>query len=216
MAQLKNQPLPKSNPDLIDEVKSMAAKTVDIDLIVGLGNPGSKYEQTRHNAGFWFVEEIARLKGAHFRPEAKFSGDVCKVVLEGKEIWLLKPGTFMNLSGQSVNKLASFYKIPKDNILVAHDELDLDPGTVRLKTGGGHGGHNGLRDIINHFGKEFQRLRIGIGHPGSRDDVVDFVLHRPSKDEQIAIENALDDALKVLPLLAESSWEKAVNRLHSK
>jgi len=194
----------------------MAAKTVDIDLIVGLGNPGSKYEQTRHNAGFWFVEQIARLKGAHFRPEAKFSGDVCKVVLEGRDIWLLKPNTFMNLSGQSVNKLASFYKIPKDNILVAHDELDLDPGTVRLKTGGGHGGHNGLRDIINHLGKEFQRLRIGIGHPGSRDDVVDYVLHRASKDEQIGIDNALDDALRVLPLLAEGSWEKAVNRLHSK
>ena len=194
----------------------MTAKTVDIDLIVGLGNPGSKYEQTRHNAGFWLVEEIARLKGAHFRPEAKFSGDVCKVVLEGREIWLLKPNTFMNLSGQSVNKLASFYKIPKDNILVAHDELDLDPGVARLKTGGGHGGHNGLRDIINHFGKEFQRLRIGIGHPGNRDDVVDYVLHRASKDEQIDIDNAIDDALRVLPLLAEGSWEKAMHRLHSK
>ena len=195
----------------------MAAKTVDIDLIVGLGNPGSKYEQTRHNAGFWFVEEIARLKGAHFRPETKFSADVCKVVLEGRDIWLLKPNTFMNLSGQAVGKLANFYKIPKDNILVAHDELDLDPGTIRLKTGGGHGGHNGLRDIISHLGgKEFQRLRIGVGHPGHRDDVVDYVLHRPSKDEQIDIENALDDAIRVLPLLAEGSWEKAVNRLHSK
>jgi len=195
----------------------MAAKTVDIDLIVGLGNPGSKYEQTRHNAGFWFVEEIARLKGAHFRPETKFSGDVCKVVLEGRDVWLLKPNTFMNLSGQAVGKLANFYKIPKDNILVAHDELDLDSGTIRLKTGGGHGGHNGLRDIISHLGgKEFQRLRIGVGHPGNRDDVVDYVLHRPSKDEQIDIENALDDALRVLPLLAEGSWEKAVNRLHSK
>jgi len=195
----------------------MTGKTVDIDLIVGLGNPGSKYEQTRHNAGFWFVEEIARLKGAHFRPEAKFSAEVCKVVLEGRDIWLLKPDTFMNLSGQAVGKLANFYKIPKDNILVAHDELDLDPGTVRLKTGGGHGGHNGLRDIINHLGgKEFQRLRIGIGHPGSRDDVVDYVLHRASKDEQIDIDNAIDDALRVLPLLAEGSWEKAMHRLHSK
>jgi peptidyl-tRNA hydrolase, PTH1 family len=195
----------------------MAAKTVDIDLIVGLGNPGSKYEQTRHNAGFWFVEEIARLKGAHFRPEAKFSGDVCKVELEGRDIWLLKPNTFMNLSGQAVGKLANFYKIPKDNVLVAHDELDLEPGTIRLKTGGGHGGHNGLRDIISHLGgKEFQRLRIGVGHPGHRDGVVDYVLHRPSKDEQIGIENAMDDALRVLPLLAEGSWEKAVNRLHSK
>ena len=194
----------------------MGAKTVDIDLIVGLGNPGSKYEQTRHNAGFWFVEEIARLQGAQFRPESKFSGDICKVVLEGRDVWLLKPNTFMNLSGQSVNKLANFYKIPKDNILVAHDELDLDPGIVRLKTGGGHGGHNGLRDIISHLGKEFQRLRIGIGHPGNRDDVVDYVLHRASKDEQIDIDNALDDALRVLPELAQSSWEKAVNKLHSK
>ena len=194
----------------------MTAKTVDIDLIVGLGNPGSKYEQTRHNAGFWFVEEIARLKGAHFRPEAKFSGDVCKLTLEGRDVWLLKPNTFMNLSGQAVSKLANFYKIPKDNILVAHDELDLDPGVVRLKTGGGHGGHNGLRDIISHMGKEFQRLRIGIGHPGNRDDVVNYVLNRASKDEQIDIDNALDDALRVLPLLAEGSWEKAVHRLHSK
>lgn len=195
----------------------MAAKTVDIDLIVGLGNPGSQYEQTRHNAGFWFVEEIARLQGAQFRAEAKFSGDVCKVALQGRDIWLLKPTTFMNHSGQAVGKLAHFYKIPKDNILVAHDELDLDAGSVRLKTGGGHGGHNGLRDIIAHLGgKEFQRLRIGVGHPGHRDQVVDYVLHRAGKDEQIDIDNALDQALSVLPLLADGSWEKAVNRLHSK
>jgi PTH1 family peptidyl-tRNA hydrolase len=195
----------------------VAAKTVDIDLIVGLGNPGSQYEQTRHNAGFWFVEEIARLQGAQFRAEAKFSGDVCKVALQGRDIWLLKPTTFMNHSGQAVGKLAHFYKIPKDNILVAHDELDLDAGSVRLKTGGGHGGHNGLRDIIAHLGgKEFQRLRIGVGHPGHRDQVVDYVLHRAGKDEQIDIDNALDQALSVLPLLADGSWEKAVNRLHSK
>ena len=194
----------------------MAAKTVNIDLIVGLGNPGAQYEQTRHNAGFWFVDEIARLKGAHFRPEAKFSGDVCKVAVEGRDIWLLKPDTFMNRSGQAVQKLASFYKIPVDQILVAHDELDLEPGTARLKTAGGHGGHNGLRDTIAHLGKDFQRLRIGIGHPGHRDQVTDYVLHRASKEEQIAIDNAIDDALRVLPLLAEGSWEKAVHRLHSK
>ena len=187
----------------------MAAKTVNIDLIVGLGNPGAQYEQTRHNAGFWFVDEIARLKGAHFRPESKFSGDVCKVVVEGRDIWLLKPDTFMNRSGQAIQKLASFYKIPVDQILVAHDELDLEPGTARLKTAGGHGGHNGLRDTIAHLGKDFQRLRIGIGHPGHRDQVTDYVLHRASKDDQIAIDNAIDDALRVLPLLAEGSWEKA-------
>ena len=194
----------------------MSGKTVNIDLIVGLGNPGAQYEQTRHNAGFWFVEEIARLKGAQFRPESKFSGDVCKVILEGRDTWLLKPDTFMNRSGQAVQKLASFYKIPVENILVAHDELDLEPGTARLKTGGGHGGHNGLRDIIAHLGKEFHRLRIGIGHPGHRDQVSDYVLHRASKDDQISIDNSIDDALRVLPLLAEGSWEKAVHRLHSK
>lgn len=194
----------------------MSGKLVDISLIVGLGNPGSKYEQTRHNAGFWFVEELARLKGAHFRPESKFSGEVCKVVLEGRDVWLLKPDTFMNRSGLAVNRLASFYKIPVEQILVAHDELDLEPGTARLKTAGGHGGHNGLRDIIAHLGKEFHRLRIGIGHPGHRDQVTDYVLHRASQDEQISIENSIDDALRVLPLLAEGSWEKAVHRLHSK
>ncbi len=194
----------------------MSGKLVDISLIAGLGNPGSKYEQTRHNAGFWFVEEIARLKGAHFRPESKFSGEVCKVVLEGRDVWLLKPDTFMNRSGLAVNRLASFYKIPAEQILVAHDELDLEPGTARLKTAGGHGGDNCLRDIIAHLGKEFHRLRIGIGHPGHRDQVADYVLHRASQDEQISIENSIDDALRVLPLLAEGSWEKAVHRLHSK
>lgn len=194
----------------------MSGKVVTIELIAGLGNPGSKYEQTRHNAGFWLVEEIARLKGAQFRPESKFSGEVCKVVLEGRDVWLLKPDTFMNRSGLAVQKLASFYKIPAENILVAHDELDLEPGTARLKTGGGHGGHNGLRDIIAHLGKEFHRLRIGIGHPGDRSQVVDYVLHRASQDEQISIDNSIDDALRVLPLLAEGSWEKAVHRLHTK
>lgn len=194
----------------------MAAKTVHIDLIVGLGNPGRDYEQTRHNAGFWFVEEIARQKGAFFRPETKFSGDVCKVAIEGRDIWLLKPSTFMNRSGQSVRQLANFYKIPVENILVAHDELDLSPGDIRLKTAGGHGGHNGLRDIIAQMGKAFHRLRVGIGHPGHKDRVADYVLHRASKDEQQAIDEALDNALRVLPLLAEGSWEKAVHRLHSK
>ena len=194
----------------------MSGKTVTIELMVGLGNPGSQYEQTRHNAGFWLVEEIARLKGAQFRPESKFSGEVCKLTLEGRDIWLLKPDTFMNRSGLAVFKLASFYKIPVENILVAHDELDLEPGTARLKSAGGHGGHNGLRDIIAQMGKEFHRLRIGIGHPGHRDQVSDYVLHRASKDEQISIENSIDDALRVLPLLAEGSWEKAVHRLHSK
>ena len=194
----------------------MAGKQVTIDLIVGLGNPGAQYEATRHNAGFWFVEQIARLKGAHFRPENKFSGEVCRVILEGRDIWLLKPTTFMNRSGLAVGQLAGFYKIPPENILVAHDEIDLEAGDIRLKTGGGHGGNNGLRDIIAHMGKEFNRLRIGVGHPGHKDQVADYVLHKASKDDQISIDNAIDSALRVLPLLAEGSWEKAVHRLHTK
>jgi len=194
----------------------MSAKSVNIDLIVGLGNPGSKYEHTRHNAGFWFVEAIARLKGAQFRSDSKFSGEVCKVNLQGREVWLLKPMTFMNRSGLAIKQLASFYKIPVENILVAHDELDLEPGTVKLKTAGGHGGHNGLRDTIAQMGKEFHRLRIAIGHPGHRDQVSDYVLHRASQDEQISIEQSIDAALKMLPLLIDGSWEKAVHQLHSK
>jgi len=194
----------------------MSAKIVNIDLIVGLGNPGSKYEQTRHNAGFWFVDEIARQCGAQFRTETKFSGEVCKVVIENHDIWLLKPQTFMNRSGLAIKQLASFYKIPTENILVAHDELDLEPGTIKLKTGGGHGGHNGLRDTIAHMGKTFHRLRIAIGHPGHRDQVSDYVLGRASKDDQINIEHSINDALTVLPLLAQGHWEKAVHQLHSK
>jgi PTH1 family peptidyl-tRNA hydrolase len=194
----------------------MSAKTVDIALIAGLGNPGAQYEQTRHNAGFWFVDQVARLKGAQFRPDNKFSGDVCKVNLEGRDVWLLKPTTFMNRSGQAVQKLAAFYKISPEQILVVHDEIDLDPGVAKLKTGGGHGGNNGLRDIIAHMGKEFHRLRIGVGHPGHKDQVADYVLHRAGKEDQQAIDEAIDEALRALPLLMEGSWEKAVHRLHTK
>jgi PTH1 family peptidyl-tRNA hydrolase len=194
----------------------MAGKHVDIQLVAGLGNPGSQYEQTRHNAGFWLVDELARLYGAHFRVENKFSGEVCRITMGGRDIWLLKPDTFMNRSGMAVRKLADFYKIPLEHILVAHDELDLDAGCARLKTDGGHGGHNGLRDIIAQMGgKTFHRLRIGIAHPGSKDKVVDYVLQRPTADEKIAISQSIDKALQVWPLLLEGEWEKAVHRLHS-
>ena len=195
----------------------MAALSVEINLIAGLGNPGAQYEQTRHNAGFWFVDEIARQYGGHFRLENKFNAEVCKLTVEGKTIWLMKPQTFMNRSGQTVRALANFYKIPFDQILIAHDELDLDPGTAKLKTGGGHGGHNGLRDLINQLGnKGFHRLRLGIGHPGHRDQVSDFVLHRASKNEQIDIERTVDDAIRVLPELMAGEWEKAMHKLHTK
>ncbi len=186
-----------------------------IDLVVGLGNPGGNYEQTRHNAGFWFVDALARQSGT-FRSESKFQGDVCKISLSGHDCWLLKPATFMNRSGQSVTALAGFYKIPAENILVVHDELDLPPGVARLKQGGGHGGHNGLRDIIARLGADFMRLRIGIGHPGSKEQVVDYVLQRPSLADQQQIDSAIAAALAVMPELLCGEAQRAMNQLHSK
>ena len=195
----------------------MSARSIDLKVIVGLGNPGAKYTETRHNAGFWFVEKVARKYAGTFRSEKKFFGDVAKIAVEGKEFWLLKPETFMNRSGQSVKALMSFYRIDADQLLVAHDEIDLPPGTAKLKAGGGHGGHNGLRDIINQLGsKDFHRLRIGVGHPGSKDQVVDFVLRQPSRNERELIDRDIDDAVRVLPELAGGALEQAMQKLHSK
>ena len=195
----------------------MSALSFDIKLIVGLGNPGPKYTETRHNAGFWFVEELAGQHRGRFLPEKKFHGEVARIHVEGNDIWLLKPDTFMNRSGLAVVSLASFYKIPPHNILVAHDEIDLKAGTARLKSGGGHGGHNGLRDIISHLGtKDFQRLRIGVDHPGSKDMVVDYVLKRPDAKDRHAIEDSITDALRVMPKIASGEWEKAMHQLHTK
>lgn len=188
-----------------------------IQLIVGLGNPGAQYEQTRHNAGFWFVEAVARHLGGSFRSESKFHGEACKLRLGGEELWLLKPMTFMNRSGQAVAALSRFYKIAPDAILVAHDELDLPPGDIRLKAGGGHGGHNGLRDTIAQLGtRDFQRLRIGIGHPGHSSQVTGYVLGKAPADERQQIETALDSALDVLELAVSGEMQKAMNRLHAK
>jgi PTH1 family peptidyl-tRNA hydrolase len=194
----------------------MSALSHDIKLIVGLGNPGPKYSETRHNAGFWFVDDLASQYRSRFLPENKFHGEVARINLEGKDIWLLKPETYMNRSGLSVVSLAAFYKIAPENILVAHDEIDLKAGTARLKTGGGHGGHNGLRDIISHLGtKDFQRLRIGVDHPGSKDMVVDYVLKRPDAKDRQAIEDSINDALRVMPKVAAGEWEKAMHQLHT-
>jgi len=195
----------------------MAVRSIDLKVIVGLGNPGPKYTETRHNAGFWFIEEVARKYSATFRSEKKFHGEVAKISLEGKEVWLLKPGTFMNRSGLAVQSLLSFYRIDAEQLLVAHDEIDLPPGTAKLKTGGGHGGHNGLRDIINQLGsKDFYRLRIGVGHPGSKDQVVDYVLHNASLDDRILIDRDIDDAVNVMPELVSGALEQAMQKLHSK
>lgn len=187
-----------------------------ISLIVGLGNPGDKYDKTRHNAGFWLLDEIARRYSGVFRSESRFSGEACRVTIGSQSVWLLKPSTFMNRSGSSVRALSQFYKIPEQEILVAHDELDLEPGICRLKLAGGHGGHNGLRDIIAQVGKSFWRFRVGIGHPGSKDLVTNFVLGRPGKDEDISILRSIDDAADVLELVVAGDMEKAMHRLHSR
>lgn len=187
-----------------------------IHCIIGLGNPGNKYEATRHNAGYWLVDALARRYGKNFRQEAKFFGQVCRITLDGTDCWLLKPTTFMNRSGQAVSSFASYYKITVDNMLVVHDELDLEPGTVRLKRGGGHGGHNGLRDICSAMNsKDFYRLRVGIGHPGHRDQVVDYVLSRPSIEDQRSIEQSIADALDQLQGLLRGDYQKVMNELHS-
>ncbi|MAW23690.1 MAG: aminoacyl-tRNA hydrolase [Cellvibrionales bacterium TMED47] len=188
-----------------------------IDLIVGLGNPGPKYQWTRHNAGADFVRELAHSVGATLSAETKFFGETARISLNGRDIRLLIPSTYMNCSGQSVSAVAKFYQIASQSILVAHDELDHSPGTVRFKIAGGHGGHNGLRDIIKRLGnsKEFARLRIGVGHPGHADQVADYVLKRASKGDQQLIKNSINDALDSLPLATDGQWEQAMNKLHS-
>ncbi|HED18929.1 MAG TPA: aminoacyl-tRNA hydrolase [Gammaproteobacteria bacterium] len=186
-----------------------------IQLIVGLGNPGAEYEPTRHNAGFWFVDELAQRCQQQLRFEQRFQSEIARCLIDGSEYRLQKPMTFMNRSGQAVRSLLQFFKIPLEQVLIVHDELDLEPGIVRLKKGGGHGGHNGLRDLISHLGsKDFYRLRIGIGHPGHRDQVVDYVLKKPSKQDRLQIEEALVDALNVMPDVVQGQFECAMNTLH--
>jgi len=187
-----------------------------IRLIVGLGNPGPQYEATRHNVGFWFVDALAARHQGQFRLEIKFHGLLSRILIGGVDIRLLKPATFMNRSGQSLGSLARYLVIPPEAILIAHDDLDLPLGTARLKQGGGHAGHNGLRDIINSLGsRDFWRLRIGIDHPGDREQVVNYVLGRPSRDDEGRILRALDDAECCLPELLAGDFQKAMHRLHS-
>lgn len=188
-----------------------------IDLIVGLGNPGRQYEETRHNAGAWFVERLARQYNATLSSDTKYNAFIGRANINGHEVRLLIPSTFMNVSGQAVAPFANFFKIPPERILVAHDELDLPPGVAKLKQGGGHGGHNGLRDIISKLGnnKNFSRLRIGIGHPGSADKVSGFVLGKAPAKEQQHIDDAIDEALRIVPDLLGGQANKAMNRLHS-
>jgi PTH1 family peptidyl-tRNA hydrolase len=190
-----------------------------IRLIVGLGNAGAEYERTRHNAGFWFVDAVARTAGAGFARERKFHGEVARLRDHGRELWLLKPGTYMNRSGQAVVALALYYRILPTQILVAHDEVDLPPGAVRLKRGGGTAGHNGLKDIQAKLTTpEFWRLRIGVGHPRTLQlvqDVADFVLHPPGREHAAAIDESIGRALDVVPLLIDGQFERAMMKLHA-
>ncbi|WP_137718772.1 aminoacyl-tRNA hydrolase [Methylobacillus flagellatus] len=188
-----------------------------IQLIVGLGNPGAQYQATRHNAGFWWVDQLARQHGASLKLDSKFHGLLGRARIQGQDCWLLEPNTFMNASGRAVAAVANFYRIPPQAILVVHDELDLPPGGIKLKKGGGHGGHNGLKDIAAALGTpDFWRLRLGIGHPGDRDAVVHFVLHTPSRDEMRSIEVAMDESLYALPQLIDGAFEAAMLKLHTK
>lgn len=186
-------------------------------LLVGLGNPGAEYEDTRHNAGFWWLDRVAMQLKARFAPERAYFGDLARVNHAGQTLWLLKPQTYMNVSGKSVAALARFFKIEPEAILVAHDELDLAPGDIKLKQGGGHAGHNGLKDIHAQLGSSnYWRLRIGVGHPGERSEVISWVLKKPSPEHQKAIAEALDRAGGALPQLLDGDMAAATRRIHTK
>ena len=187
----------------------------NLSLIVGLGNPGTEYAQTRHNAGFWFVQRLAEQYGIQLKTDSKYKGISGRGNIEGQDVRLLLPTTFMNRSGQSVVPFAKFYQIAPEAMLIAHDELDMNPGVIRLKTGGGHGGHNGLRDIVPHTGPNFHRLRIGIGHPGSKEQVSSHVLNKAPNSEQSLMDDAIHHALGRIKLLVNGEIQQAMNQINA-
>lgn len=187
-----------------------------IRLFVGLGNPGPDYDLTRHNAGFWWLDAVAKALNAPFAMDKSYHGMTARTVVNGQTVWLLKPQTFMNLSGKSVAALANFFKISPQEMLVAHDELDIAPGEAKLKLGGSHAGHNGLRDIHAQFGTDqYWRLRLGIGHPGNKAEVIHWVLKKPSPDHRMAIDQTIDRALQALPQLLRGDMEQATRLIHT-
>jgi len=187
-----------------------------ISLIVGLGNPGDEYKKTRHNAGFLLLDALAAKLGVSFAYEAKFKADTASCLINGKTVRLIKPQSFMNKSGLSVSMCANYFDVPIEQVLVVHDELDIEPGVTRLKVGGGHGGHNGLRDVIAHLSsKDFYRLRIGVGHPGDRNKVVSYVLKAPSKSESILLESSIDQVIDEIPSICGGEYQQVMQRLHS-
>jgi len=187
-----------------------------VSVIVGLGNPGSQYETTRHNAGFWLVDALARAHHGSFRHERRHDADICRVTIADKDIWLVKPHSYMNESGGPTRSFLSYFRLPLSEVLVAHDEIDLPVATLRLKKGGGHGGHNGLRDMIACLGRDFMRLRIGVGHPGTKDQVTAYVLRRASADEQVKLDAAILKAADVVPIMVKRGFDVAMNRLNVK
>lgn len=187
-----------------------------VTIIAGLGNPDEKYERTLHNAGFWFVDALVRKYGGLWRFEKKFDAEICRINLHGDPVWLVKPQSYMNLSGQPVRGMLDYYRLEVSGLLVAHDEIDLPPGTARLKKGGGHGGHNGIRDVIQHCGADFLRLRIGVGHPGEKSQVTNYVLKRGPAEVEAAVERSLDDAVAVMPVLLDDGLNAAMKKLHTK
>ncbi len=187
-----------------------------VRIIAGLGNPEEKYERTLHNAGFWFVDALADKYGGSFRYEKKFDAEYCRINLQGEDLWIVKPQSYMNLSGGPIRGVMDYYRLKSDELLVAHDEIDLPPGTTRLKLGGGHGGHNGLRDIIRHCGADFVRLRLGVGHPGEKSEVTNYVLKRGAADVERAIEDNIVDAVAAMPILIEDGLNAAMKELHTR
>src|SRR3984885_1607734 len=188
---------------------------LSLKLIVGLGNPGEEYARTRHNAGFGFVEELARRHGGAFRLEPRHHGELARINIGGADLWMLKPMSYMNRSGAAAQSVAAFYKAPATEVLVAYDDLDLPPGVARLREGGGAGGHNGMRDVIAQLGPDFWRMRLGIGHPGNRDKVLSYVLSRPATEEDILIRQSIAVAADTLPLLLTEGPQQAMHRLHT-
>ena len=187
-----------------------------VSIIAGLGNPEERYAKTLHNAGFWVVDELARRGNIELKYEKRFDADIGKVSIGGSDVWLVKPQSYMNLSGGPVRAVLDYYRMTVDQLLVVHDEIDLPPGTVRLKKGGGHGGHNGLRDIIRHCGNDFRRLRLGVGHPGEKDKVTGYVLKRASNKEEAVLEKSVDEAADIIPVIVDGGLNEAMKALHTK
>jgi PTH1 family peptidyl-tRNA hydrolase len=188
---------------------------IHLTIIAGLGNPEDRYAQTLHNAGFWFVDALAHAADTQFRYEKRFDAEVCKITIAGEEVWLIKPQSYMNLSGGPIRSMLDYYRLKTSELLVAHDEIDLPPGTVRLKKSGGHGGHNGLRDVIQHCGQDFMRLRLGVGHPGQKDKVTGYVLKRASGEVDSAILENVDEAVAVMSSLVDDGLNAAMKKLHT-